>query len=237
MASRAEGWVPGTRVRFGNLSFVIAIDGSLVQVQTPVRLTSDGIVGTMQGPHLESQRQDTLAVSNPSIFNNACLECQLQSFLGPQPTEGDLHCVAYSHANMATQLSGGSPIPPEVLFDRTTMMFPFGMGNVVRHVQHYVALYVPNHYGGGGLVRMTEFSNDSDDDLLADDSLLGSDTGSCTGSHHPSLECFATGTPDGYVEEAEDSPRHSRDRTPTPIPPPVQEGSGPVQPPPALPSG
>ena len=140
--------------------------------------------------------------------------------------EGDLHCVAYSLANVATQLSGGSPIPPDILFDRATMTFPFSLGNVTRHVQ----LHEPNYYGGDGLVGMEELTNDSDDDLLAEDSLLGSDVGSCTGSHHPSLECFATGTPDGYVEDAEDSPRHSRDHTPMPIPTPAQVSGGPAQP-------
>ena len=147
--------------------------------------------------------------------------------------EGDLHCVAYSLANVATQLSGGSPIPLDILFDRATMTFPFSLGNVTRHVQ----LHEPNYYGGDGLVGMAELTNDSDDDLLAEDSLLGSDVGSCTGSHHPSLECFATGTPDGYVEDAEDSPRHSRDHTPMPIPTPAQVGGGPAQPTPPPPSG
>ena len=113
------------------------------------------------------------------------------------------------------------------------MTLPFGMGNVTRHVQ----LHEPNYYGGDGLVGMMEIANDSDDDLLADDSLLGSDTRSCTGSHHPSLECFAMGTPDGYVEEAEDPPRHSRHCMPTSIPAPAQVGGGPVQPPPPPPSG
>jgi len=102
------------------------------------------------------------------------------------------------------QLSGGSPISLDVLFERATMMFPFGMGNVARHVQHHTALHESNHYREGRLVGMTEFTNDSNDDLVADDSLLGSVIGSCTGSHHPSLECFATGTPDGYVVVAED---------------------------------
>ena len=106
-----------------------------------------------------------------------------------------LRCVAYSLANVATQLSGGSPIRPDILFDRTTMTFPFGMGTMTRHVQ----LHEPNYYGGDGLLGMAELANDSNDDLLADDSLLGSDTGSCIGSHHPSLECFAMDTPDGYV--------------------------------------
>ena len=181
-----------------------------------MRPASDVVVGTMKGPRLESQRQDAPAVSNPSIFDNTCLECQLQTFLGPQPTKDDLHCVAYFLGNVATQLSGGSPLPPDVLFDRATTTFPFGMGNVAQHLQHHTAPHVIDHFGGGGLVGVTEFANDSDDDLLADDSLLGSDTGSCTGSHHPLLECFATGTPEGYVEEAEDLPRCSCDRTPTP---------------------
>jgi len=75
MASHAGGWVPRARVRFGSLDFIIAIDGSLVQVQEPVPPTSDGIAGTLQGPRLESQRLDAPTVLSPSIFDNACLEC------------------------------------------------------------------------------------------------------------------------------------------------------------------
>jgi len=75
-------------------------------------------------------RLDTPAVSAPNIFDDTRLERQLQAF----PTHDDLHCVAYSLANVATQLSGGSPIPPDVLFDCTTMTFPFGMGNAARHM-------------------------------------------------------------------------------------------------------
>jgi len=224
-------------MRFGRLDFIIALDGSLVQVKAPVRPASDYVTGIVQGPYLECQRLDAPVVLSPSIFDNAHLECQLQAFLGPQPTEDDLHCVTYSLANMATQLSGGSPLPPDVLFDHATTTFPFGMGNVAQHLQHHVAPHVINHFGGGGLVGVMEFTNDFDDDLLADDSLLGSDARSCTGSHHPSLECFATGTPNGYAEDAEDSPRHSQDRTPTPIPAPAQVGGGPAQPPPPPPSG
>ena len=152
------------------------------------------------------------------------MEYQLQAFLGRQPAQDDLLCAVYSLTNVAAQLAGGDPIPPDAMLDLAMMTFPFGMGNATRHVQ----LHEPNYYRGDGLVGMTEFAND---DLLADDSLLGSDTRSCTGSHHPSLECFATGTPDGYTEEAEDSPRHSQDRTPTPIPVPALGDGGPVQPP------
>ena len=83
MASRIEGWVPRARLRFGSHDFIIAIDGSLVQVQEPVSPTSDGIAGTLQGPRLEGQRQDAPAVSSPNIFDNARLEHQLQMFLGP----------------------------------------------------------------------------------------------------------------------------------------------------------
>ena len=54
MASCAEGWVPGARVRFGSLDFIIILDGSLVQVQAPVRPASDGVAGIVQDPCLES---------------------------------------------------------------------------------------------------------------------------------------------------------------------------------------
>ena len=44
MANNAEGWAPEARVHFGSLDFIIAIDGSLVQVQAPVCPASDGVV-------------------------------------------------------------------------------------------------------------------------------------------------------------------------------------------------
>jgi len=47
MASCAEGWILGVRVRFGSLDFIVALDGSLVQVQAPVHPSSDGVAGIM----------------------------------------------------------------------------------------------------------------------------------------------------------------------------------------------
>ena len=105
------------------------------------------------------------------------------------------------------------------------MMFPFGMGNAAQCTHRHELQRGPSHPEESELVGMVEFIADSDDDLLTEDSLLGSDSGSCTGSHHPSLECFMIGTPEGYVEEAEDTSRHSRDHTP-PSDPVLVQGEG-----------
>ena len=37
MASHSVSWVPGTHVRFGNLDFIIMIEGELAQVPTVVQ--------------------------------------------------------------------------------------------------------------------------------------------------------------------------------------------------------
>ena len=47
---------------------------------------------------------------------------------------------------------------------------------------------------------MTEYIVESFHDLLAGESESPSDSDSNKGSHHPSGECFAVGTPEGYIE-------------------------------------
>jgi len=192
---------------------------------------NDALVDTLQGLRLQSQEPDVPTVSSSGTSDSARLECQLQAFLGRQPAQDDLRCTVYLLANVAAQLAGGNPISSDAMLDHATKSFPFGMENATQCMHRHMVQHGPTHPNDSELVGMVELVADSDDDLLAEDSLLGSDTRSCTGSHHPSLECFVTGTPEGYVEDAEDSSRHSRDRTPPPDPAPVQADRHQVPPP------
>ena len=57
---------------------------------------------------------------------------------------------------------------------------------------------------------MTEYVAESFHDLLAGESESPSSSYSSRGSHHPSRECFMTGTPHGHVESI-----HEEEATPT----------------------
>ena len=172
-------------------------------------------------------------VSSASGFEGARLERQLQTSLGPHSTRDDLCCTVYALAAMAAQLAGGDPIPPNVMADHAVTALRLGPGDAAQHTRHHVAQCVITHTGGAELVGMAEFASASEDDLLETDSSLGSNTDSSRGSHHPSRECFMAGSPKGHVESLEDSPSHSRNRTPPPTPAPARGGRRPTQPPPA----
>ena len=51
-----------------------------------------------------------------------------------------------------------------------------------------------------GFMRMTEYVMESFHDLLAGESESPSSSDSSRGSHHPSHECFMTGTPEEHVK-------------------------------------
>ena len=131
-------------------------------------------------------------------------------------TQDDLRCTVYSLANMATQLAGGDPISPDVLAGHAMTALSLGLGNAAQHVVHHLAQRGPTHSGSSELIGIVDFVVNSDDDLLVTTSSLGSNSDSSIGSHHPSQECFMAGTPDGFVEEDGDSPKHPRDCTPPP---------------------
>ena len=86
MASHGVSWVPGTHVRFGNLDFIILMEGELAQVPAAVQtLHSTGLdaitealgatVACTEGPRPES---DQLL-----CFDYGRLERQVSAFLGP----------------------------------------------------------------------------------------------------------------------------------------------------------
>ena len=71
MAYHIGDWVPGTCVPFGSLDFVIAIDGTLERIQTPLFGTGLGIATKVE--------RDV----RPHGFDSMQLECQLCAFLDP----------------------------------------------------------------------------------------------------------------------------------------------------------
>jgi len=77
MANHTEGWAPGALVRFGSLDFIVTSDGSLEQIQAPVRPTDiDTTIDMLQGLRLRDQEPGT-------------------------PAQENLRCTIYSLANVA----------------------------------------------------------------------------------------------------------------------------------------
>jgi len=233
MANNTGSWASGALMRFGSLDFIVTIGGGLERIQAPTH--SDGINAVTHALRdLRLRRQgDASASHQRSGFDIACLERQLQTFLGPRSIRDDFRCTVYTLANVAAPLAGGYPIPPNVMADHAVATFLPGPGNAARRTRHHMAHHVITHPGGTEIVGMAEFTSASDVDLLETDSSLGSNSDSSCGNHHPSRECFMAGTPEGHVGDLEDSPSHSRDCTPPPNSTLVRVSGRPAQPPPA----
>ena len=200
MANHTEGWDPGALVRFGSLDIIVTSDGSLEQIQAPVRPTDvDTTIDMLQGLRLRDQEPGAPAASSSDTFDSAHLEHHLPTFLGRHPAQDNLRCTIYSLANVAAQLAGGDPISLDIVATPIAMAFPFGMENMAQRVHHLMVQHGLTHPGGGELVGMVEFVADSDDILLVEDSLLGSGSDSSSRSHHPSRECFVVGTHEGFA--------------------------------------
>ena len=87
MASHGVSWVPGTHVRFGNLDFVITVEGELVQdpvAVQPLRSTDlDAIAEVLEELQLHAPKAHTLGSDQLLGFDFGRLERQLGAFLGP----------------------------------------------------------------------------------------------------------------------------------------------------------
>ena len=102
MANHTEGWAPGALVRFGSLDFIVTSDGSLEQIQAPVRPTDvDTTIDMLQGLRLRDQEPGAPAASSSDTFDSARLEHHLPAFLGRHPAQENLRCTIYSLANVA----------------------------------------------------------------------------------------------------------------------------------------
>ena len=99
-----------------------------------------------------------------------------------------------------TQLAGGEPLSPKYLIRSAPTALPLGLRNAAETVGHLVAQRTPPSPTNDEFVGMTEYVMESFHDLLAGESRSPSDSNSSRGSHHPSCECFMTGTPEGHIE-------------------------------------
>ena len=80
------------------------------------------------------------------------------------------------------------------------MILSFGLRNAIETDSHPMAQHTPSSRANDGFVGMTEYVMESFHDLLIEELKSPSSSDSSRGSHHPSRECFMTGTPEGHVE-------------------------------------
>ena len=89
-----------------------------------------------------------------------------------------------------------------------------GLRNATETVGHLVAQRMPPSPANDEFMGMTEYVTESFHDLLTGESRSPYDSDSSGGSHHPSHECFMTGTPEGHIEsihEGEATPMNDLD--------------------------
>ena len=97
-------------------------------------------------------------------------------------------------------LAGGEPLSPKHLIRSAPTVLPFGLRNAAGTVRHLVAQRMIPPPTNDEFVGVIEHVAESFHYLLTEEpeSSIGSD--SSRGSHHPSRECFMTGTLEGHVE-------------------------------------
>jgi hypothetical protein len=132
------------------------------------------------------------------------LERQLNAFLGPQPSWEDLRYLSFSFANVMAQLAGREPLSSGSLTQNVPTVFPFGLCNAARTIDHLIAQRMHPSSADDGFVGMTDYVAESFHDLLAGDSGTISDSDSSGGSHHPSREYFMADTLEGHVKSVHD---------------------------------
>jgi len=108
--------------------------------------------------------------------------------------------LTFSFANVMTRLAGGKPLSPEYLIQSASTALLFGLCNTTKTIGHLVAQRMPPSPVNDEFMGMTEYVPESFHDLLVEEPESPSGSNSSRGSHHPSRECFMTGTPEGYVE-------------------------------------
>ena len=119
MASHSVRCVPGMHVGFGNLDFIIMVEGELAQVPTAVQpLHSAGldtIAKALEELQLNAPEACTPESDQLLSFDYGRLERQLGAFLGPRPSREDLHHLTFLFTNVMTQLAGGESLSLEYL--------------------------------------------------------------------------------------------------------------------------
>ena len=104
------------------------------------------------------------------------------------------------------QLARGEPLSLEYLIRSTPTVLPFGLRNAAETIGHLVAQCMIPSPANDEFVGMIEHVVESFHDLLAEEP---SGSNSSRGSHHPSRECFMTGTPERHIESI-----HEEEATP-----------------------
>jgi hypothetical protein len=107
-------------------------------------------------------------------------------------------------------LAEGEPLSPKHLIRSASTVLPFGLCNAVATVSHLVAQRMVPPPTNDEFVGVIEHVAKSFHNLLAEEPESPSGSNSSRGSHHPSRECFMTGTPEGHVESV-----HEEEATPT----------------------
>ena len=79
-------------------------------------------------------------------------------------------------------------------------MLLFGLRNATATVSHLVAQRMIPFSVNNEFVGVIEHIMESLHDLLTEEPRSPSGSDSSKGSHHPSRECFMTGTPEGHIE-------------------------------------
>jgi hypothetical protein len=106
-------------LRFGSLDFFVTAEGELAWAPAPIQpLRSTGLDTVVEA--LEELQLHTpkarVPRSDPLLdFDYERLERQVSAYLGSRPSQKDLHYLAFSFANVMTQLAGGEPLSLESL--------------------------------------------------------------------------------------------------------------------------
>ena len=107
-------------------------------------------------------------------------------------------------------LTGGEPLSLEHLIQSAPIVLPFGLHNTAVTVSHLVAQHMVPPPMNDKFVGVIEHVMESFHDLLVEEQESPFGSNSSRGSHHPSCECFMTGSPEGHVESI-----HEEEATPT----------------------
>ena len=90
MASHGISWVLGARVHFGSLDFFVTMEGELARAPTPVQplhsASLDMIIEVLEELRLHALEAHAPRSDQLLGFDYGRLECQLDAFLGPQPS-------------------------------------------------------------------------------------------------------------------------------------------------------
>ena len=127
-------------MRFGNLDFIITMEGELAQVSAAIQplhsVGLDAIVEALEELQLHVSEARVPRSDKLLGFDYRRLERQLDALLGPQPSREDVRCLTFSFTNVMVQLDRGEPLSLEYLTRDVPIVFPFALRNAVRTVGH-----------------------------------------------------------------------------------------------------